>query len=409
MKGRTFRRCASCGRSPGAVAAGRRCPVRDCNGRVTWAWSINLGKVKGKRRRLTGSSDEWGENFQTEAVPPGRGSTRSCRSWQAQQDPDRLADAAKLILEDYLAQWLTVRRTSGLRVSTVSANRAHIRLYIVPELGQVKLRRLSRTAVKAWAARLQTDYQLKPGTALNAVRTLSKALSDAVEDGLLDRNVAFGILRVRKEDREVGSAWSPDEARRFLEATSTERFAALWRLLLTAGCRRGEALGLDWRHIDFDAKTITFEQAFVYDGASAHVLNGTKTGQVRRVEIDEVTLDALRRHLDRQRFERRRLELEPETPIDSPVFVNVKQERIRPDYISHRWGDLCDKAGVRRIRLHDARHTAASLLLDEGVAIHQVSAPPRTCDARRDPSDVQPRDRNRRRRHRQRHRLHLRQ
>ena len=116
-------------------------------------------------------------------------------------DPDRLADAAKLSLEDYLTEWLTVRRTSGLRVSTISANEAHIRLYIVPELGQVKLRRLSRTAVKAWAARLQTDHMLKPGTALNAVRTLSKALSDAVEDGLLDRNVAFGILRVRKEDR----------------------------------------------------------------------------------------------------------------------------------------------------------------------------------------------------------------
>ena len=355
------------------MAAGRRCPTDSCNGRVTWAWSINLGRVRGKRRRLTGSSDEWGENFQTEAVAR-EGLDKKLQILAGSEDPDRLADAAKLTLEDYLAQWLTVRRTSGLRVSTVSANGAHIRLYIVPELGQVKLRRLSRTAVKAWAARLQTDYQLKPGTTLNAVRTLSKALSDAVEDGLLDRNVAFGILRVRKEDREVGSAWSPDEARRFLEATSTERFTALWRLLLTSGCRRGEALGLDWRHIDFDAQTITFEQAFVYDGASAHVLNGTKTGQVRRVEIDEVTLDALRRHLDRQRFERRRLELEPETPVDSPVFVNVKQERIRPDYISHRWGDLCDKAGVRRIRLHDARHTAASLLLDEGVAIHQVSA-----------------------------------
>ena len=214
MKGRTFRRCASCGRSPGVVAAGRRCPTETCNGRVTWAWSINLGRVRGKRRRLTGSSDEWGENFQTEAVAR-EGLDKKLQILAGSEDPDRLADAAKLILEDYLAQWLRVRRTSGLRVSTVSANGAHIRLYIVPELGQVKLRRLSRTAVKAWAARLQTDYQLKPGTALNAVRTLSKALSDAVEDGLLDRNVAFGILCVRKEDREVGSAWSPDEARRF--------------------------------------------------------------------------------------------------------------------------------------------------------------------------------------------------
>ena len=189
MKGRTFRRCASCGRSPGAVAAGRRCPHKGCNGRITWAWSINLGKVSGKRRRLTGSSDEWGDNFQTD-----------------------------------------------------------------------------------------------------------------------------------------------------------------------------------------DASLVTFEQAFVYDGAGSHVLNGTKTGQVRRVKLDPGTLDGLRRHLDQQRFERRRLAMDPEPAPENPVFVNVKQERIRPDYISRRWAELCDRAGVRRIRLHDARHTAASLFLDKNVPIHQVSA-----------------------------------
>ena len=66
--------------------------------------------------------------------------------------------------------------------------------------------------------------------------------------------------------------------------------------------------------------------------------------------------------------------MDPEPAPENPVFVNVKQERIRPDYISHRWAELCDRAGVHRIRLHDARHTAASLFLDKNVPIHQVSA-----------------------------------
>ena len=290
------------------------------------------------------------------------------------EDPNRLADAAKLTLEDYLTQWIKTRRTSGLRASTVSANEAHIRRYILPELGQVKLRRLSRTAVKAWAARLQIDHGLAPGTALNAVRTLSKALSDAIEDGLLDKNVALGIMRVSRDKRKNGTAWSVDEVREFLGSTSGERFAALWRLLLATGCRRGEALGLEWRHIDFESRIVTFEQAFVYDGARSHILNGTKTGQVRRVAVDPGTLEALRSHLDRQRFERRRLTMDPEPAPESPVFVNIQQERIRPDYISHRWADLCKKAGVRQIRLHDARHTTATLLLDEKVPVHQVSA-----------------------------------
>ena len=337
------------------------------------AWSINLGIVNGKRRRLTGSLDEWGENFQTEASARGA-LDRKLHMLAGAEDPDRLADAAKLSIEEYLAQWIKTRRTSGLRASTIAANQGHIERYIVPEIGRIRLRRLSRTAVKAWVARLQLDHDLAPGTALNALRMLSKALSDAMEDGLLDKNVALGIMRVGRDARQKGVAWSVAEARQFLDGTSGERFAALWRLLLAVGCRRGEALGLDWRHVDFEAGIVTFEQAFVYDGVRSHVLNGTKTGQIRRVTIDPGILDALRSHRDRQRFERRRLTMDPQPAPEDPVFVNVQQEHIRPDYISHRWAELCDRAGVRRIRLHDVRHTAATSFFNKKIPVHQVSA-----------------------------------
>ena len=87
--------------------------------------------------------------------------------------------------------------------------------------------------------------------------------------------------------------------------------------------------------------------------------------------------------------------MDPEPAPENPVFVNVKQERIRPDYISHRWAELCDRAGVRRIRLHDARHTAASLLLDQKVPVHQVSALLGSRHPRCHSPDVFPRDRYR--------------
>ena len=121
------------------------------------AWSINLGIVNGKRRRLTGSLDEWGENFQTEASARGA-LDRKLHMLAGAEDPDRLADAAKLSIEEYLAQWIKTRRTSGLRASTIAANQGHIERYIVPEIGRIRLRRLSRTAVKAWVARLQLDH-----------------------------------------------------------------------------------------------------------------------------------------------------------------------------------------------------------------------------------------------------------
>jgi integrase len=282
----------------------------------------------------------------------------------------------KLNVGDYLDTWLLARRGivgSGIRESTWRENARHVEQYISPELGGVLLKRLDRTTVRAWAGRLRADRGLAPGTVLNAVRTLSKALTDAMEDGILDRNVALGVWKVKPAERKRGVAWPQEELRRFVRGVEHDRLYALWRLLLAVGCRRGEALGLNWDHVDMRTGVVTIAQAYV-SGINGYSIQPTKTGLVRRVTVDEGTLIALRSFFQTQRFERRALGIEDPLPSDAPVFVNRVGQRLHPDGVSTRWVELCESVGVKRIRLHDARHSAATALLDRRVPVHQVSA-----------------------------------
>ncbi len=365
-EGSVFRRCAACGRRS-SRDAGRRCE-HACpdNGRVTWAYVIDVAPAGARRRRSVRSGFDTHVEA-SDALEQFKGEiARGVRP-----DADR-----HLKLGDYLAEWLVGRRGlvgSGLRESTWRENERHVRLYIDGHLGEIRLRDLDRVTVKSWAGHLRAFHELAAGTVLNAVRTLSRALNDAIEDGLLDRNVAAGTWRVRPEDRVRGAAWTPEEVRAFLRSVEDDRFRALWRLLLAVGCRRGEAVGLNWEHLDLKSGVITVAQAYV-SGIDGYSIQPTKTGRIRRVRLDKGTADALHRHREQQQFERRSLGLDPEPPPGSPVFVNPAGERINPEGISARWAKLCAVADIRRIRLHDARHTAATSLLDRQVPVHQVSA-----------------------------------
>jgi integrase len=279
-------------------------------------------------------------------------------------------------LSDYLAEWLRIRQAkvgSSLRTSTVRENRRHVRLHIGPALGGVSLRDLDRPAIKSFVAMLRTEKGLSPGTVLNVVRTLSKALADAVEDRTLDHNPALGAWSVKADERERGKTWTPLQIQRFLADVAEDRLTAYWRLMLAAGLRRGEGLGIEWRHVDFSRNIVTIEQSYVTADDNNYELVSPKTRKARHLTLDPGTLDALRRHLERQRFERRTLGFDPEPPSDGAVFVNAAQERLSPSYVSHRWGELCERAGIERIRLHDARHTLGSNLIDQGVPIPKVS------------------------------------
>jgi integrase len=161
------------------------------------------------------------------------------------------------LLEDH---WLPSKKAEGLRPATASLYRRAIATWLVPHIGGLDVRQLTPAKVGTLAETLRTSGSrgkkaLSPRSVQIAVGTLKSATAWAARNELLGRDPLAGYRRP-KVSSPVMKAWSPDEARAFLAATSKDRLAVLWALLLTRGLRRGELCGIQWTDVDLEGGTI---------------------------------------------------------------------------------------------------------------------------------------------------------
>lgn len=163
------------------------------------------------------------------------------------------------------------------------------------------------------------------------------------------------------------SVWTPEDYLSFVEFVSrstSRRWFPLNELAITTGARRGELLGLTWTNVDLDAKTIRLAQSRVCAGYRAEV-RGTKTNLSKRVvSLSEQAMDALRRAMRQQQEDQA---LFAKAWANSGfVFTKPDGTPPHPDTISKRFAKDVKDSGVRRIRLHDLRHTFATTALAAG-------------------------------------------
>jgi integrase len=167
------------------------------------------------------------------------------------------------------------------------------------------------------------------------------------------------------------STYTPGEIQVVLRAADNDRNGHLWYLALS-GLRRGEIAGLRWDDIDFDAATITVARNRVQAGAGTVVENDPKTLSSRRtLPLDEGLIGVLKRASARHAEERLKL---GEAHADSGyVAINEAGEPYTPDTLTRMWHRLVEVAGVRRIRLHDARHSCGTALHLRGVPMAVIA------------------------------------
>ncbi len=269
--------------------------------------------------------------------------------------------------------------TQPLSASTLSSYRKNIRLHIDPYLGATPVARLTAAAVDAWMRILETSGRAdgRGGLSARTVRyvhtILRAALSDGVKHGRLsgnptDRSTPPSTSEARPPEMK---AWTAAELARFLRwAEDRDPDLAMgWRLLAATGMRRGEALALRWRDVDLDAGRLQVRRSVgtvKTKGVGEDLVEGpTKTGQARVVDIDSDTVAALRAY----RANRGLLALELVRDA-ALVLANLDGTYRHPERYSRRFVEQVLQARramgedqLPRIRLHDLRHTHATLLL----------------------------------------------
>ncbi len=256
-------------------------------------------------------------------------------------------------------QWLpaiehTVRR------STFVGYRSHVLVHIGPLLGSIYLAELDAPRLNRFYARLMSEGRrkgrggLSPSTVRRIHATLHRALRDAVRWGLLADNPVDRSDPPRPFVSCQVTTWSPQELGSFLAAVRDDAWYPLWLLLAMTGMRRGEALGLRWQDIDIAHRRAAVQQTLVAVGYEPQ-LSTPKTHRGQRVvALDDRTVEVLERH--REKMGQHGL-----------VFRDSDGTALHPCRVTRRFAALVRVSGLPRIRLHDLRHTHATIALRAGI------------------------------------------
>ena len=298
-------------------------------------------------------------------------------------------------VEDWLEHWLEEILPLSVRWKTRSGYASHLRLHVIPTIGAARLSELRPETLERLYRRLIED-----GRSTHVVhgvhRVLRSSLNEAVRRQRLLTNPA-ALARPPRVERSEIEPLTADECRAVLAASRGRLNAARWSVALALGLRQGEALGLMWDDIDLDAGVLRVRRA-VQRRTWAHgcsprrkeragaarggvpaardgglVLSSQDASSRRSVALPPPLVAELRAH----RAAQLRLKLERANVWDHThdlVFCTDWGALIDPHADYRDWKQILRDAGVREVRLHDARHTAATLLLLQGVDIRTVMA-----------------------------------
>lgn len=282
---------------------------------------------------------------------------------------DAAVNPSAQTLGDYLDAWIASMRDAKrarIRPRTLDHYRLIVERHIKPALGRIRLDRLSERDIQRW---IDGDGG-SPRTIDHHRAVLRRALNVAVRQRVILRNPALAIdLPPVPEFR--GDPLSIDEARRLLEATAGDRLGVLWRLAIDTGLRLSELLGLGWEDdIDLDAATVTPNRQLVRRAGEWGYGPPKAARELAAVAIAPDTVAALRAHKVRQADERR-----AEWCYWGLVFISPDRNRdgdvgmpFHEAAVLRAFHDACDRAGIRRRRIHDLRGTTATLMRELGVA-----------------------------------------
>lgn len=286
---------------------------------------------------------------------------------------------AKLTFGAFLQQeWLPAIKAS-VRPSTFDSYSTIVLKHLSPALGETTLQQLTPARLNAFYAELlntgRSDGRggLSPKSVRNIHVTIRKALGDAVKWSFIPRNpAAFAEppRLARAGDREL-KTWNPEEVRAFLEVARGERLFAAWLLATSTGMRRGEVLGLRWSDVDFERARVSVRQTLIC--VSYEIQFSTpKTAKGRRsLALDKSTVATLREHRKRQLEEKMAIgSLYADSGL---VFCKVDGSPMHPDLFSQQFDRMVARSSLPRIRLHDLRHTHATLALQAGLHPKVVS------------------------------------
>jgi integrase len=349
-----------------------------------WSASIELGwKADGTRHRKTFTG-----KTKADVLRRMNEAKKTADVWGA--NPLR-----QPTVSEWFTEWLDDICAPRVKPKTLDGYRSKVKL-INQSIGRVRLTDMTPAHVRAMNKHAASGGRSST-SALGAYRLLRKAVEDARREGLIMMNPCDLVDAPRKAVFEP-QPLTADQAKQFLRHVQNDEYAARWALALLFGMRQGEVLGLTWNDVDFENKTIHLQwqlQRMTWKHGCSPAC-GKKRGIDCPDKFFDVPAGLEHRLLEGAyvltRPKRNKKRMIPMIPfIEAALRLRMQQSLGRPNphnlVFAHpdgqprdhtkdhkMWHDALDGAGLPSIRLHDARHTAATLLLEAGVDITIIQA-----------------------------------
>ncbi|MFI5042163.1 MAG: tyrosine-type recombinase/integrase [Acidimicrobiales bacterium] len=321
-----------------------------------WEARLDLGSPGGQRQRKS----VYGAT-RTEVVDKLRRAQDAADKGLPQLDE-------RVRVDEYLEVWLSEVVKPNRAYATWQGYSVNVTRHIIPVVGHLRLAKLGPADVQALLNAKRAEG-LAPRTLQYIHATVRASLSVATRWGLVARNVATLVEPVTV-DRAPVVPFTPHEVQALLSASRSDRLGPFYTVAMAVGLRPSEALALMWDDVDLTGGSLRVRHALErHDGS--WVLKEPKSRRSRRtIMLPRVCIDALRDHRRRQMEER--LVAGNRWEDHGLVFATPNGQAMSRTEVSRRFSVLQEDAGVSHHRLYDCRHTAASLLLAQGVAARVV-------------------------------------
>ncbi len=271
----------------------------------------------------------------------------------------------------FLEHWLTDVVKHTRKATTYVTYRGQIKNHLAPSLGHHQLAKLEPQHIQEFMSH-KLASGLDPKTVRYSYMVLRGALEQALKWNLVGRNICELVDPPSAAKYEAHSM-TPEQARTFLHAVHGHRLEALWTVAIAIGLRRAEALGLRWQDLDLDSAepSLTVRGGLYRIDGKLQILSPKTSTSTRNIMLPTLITTALRTHRVRQLEER--LLAGPRWREHGLVFSTGIGTPLEPRNVTRLFKSTLEKAGMPQMRLHDARHTAATLMLVQGIPVKVVS------------------------------------
>ena len=298
-----------------------------------------------------------------------RDATRAFNEHKVKMDKGTQIMPSEYTFAQWLDYWYKDIILPQIEETTAYGYRGMIENYLKPQLGEIRLQKLTARDIQQYYTWLMDEKELSPNTVIKHHNMLTNTLNAAERQEYITKNPMRAVSPPKKRQREA-KFYTPEQLGTLLDKAVGTRLELPVFICAYLGLRRGELCGLRWGDVDLEHKTITIENTRTQAGKK-EIEKGTKTASsTRTLYLPDTLCDMLKAAKEHQQACR----AEYKNAYDDNDYVVVMEDGrpFRPNYLSELFSKFLADNDLPKIVLHELRHTFASLSNQAGIPAYNI-------------------------------------